>query len=65
MLGFSVTADDQGILRRVQVKADVESNASGIIYAYSFPCITRQDGRFPIKVGLTMTGDAGARVTWL
>ena len=34
---------------------DVESNDSGIIYACSFPSIRRNDGRFPIKVGLTTT----------
>lgn len=42
---------------------DVESDDAGIIYAYSFPAIVRKDGRFPIKVGLTTTGDADARVT--
>lgn len=41
---------------------DVESDDAGIIYAYSFPTIVRKDGRFPIKVGLTTTGDADARV---
>jgi hypothetical protein len=41
---------------------DVESNDSGTIYAYSFPSIRRNDGKFPIKVGLTTTGDADARV---
>lgn len=42
---------------------DIESDDAGIIYAYSFPSIVRKDGRFPIKVGLTTTGDAGARVS--
>lgn len=42
---------------------DVESDDAGIIYAYSFPTIVRKDGRFPIKVGLTTTGDADTRVT--
>lgn len=42
---------------------DIESDDAGIIYAYSFPTIVRKDGnRFPIKVGLTTTGDAEARV---
>lgn len=42
---------------------DVESDDAGIIYAYSFPSIVRKDGgRFPIKVGLTTTGDAETRV---
>ncbi len=43
---------------------DVESDDAGIIYAYSFPSIVRKDGvKFPIKVGLTTTGDADARVS--
>lgn len=44
------------------VATDVDSNDSGIIYAYTFPSVIRTDGKFPIKVGLTMTGDAEARV---
>ena len=40
---------------------DAEDDGSGIIYAYTFPSI-RKDGRFPIKVGRTMAGDAEARV---
>ena len=42
---------------------DVESDDAGIIYAYSFPSIVQAEGKFPIKVGLTTTGDANARVT--
>lgn len=45
------------------VATDIESNDAGIVYAYSFPSIMRRDGKFPIKVGLTTTGDADARVT--
>ena len=45
------------------VATDVESNDPGVIYAYSFPSIRKNDGRFPIKVGLTTTGDTEARVT--
>jgi hypothetical protein len=45
------------------VATDIESNDPGIIYAYSFPFIRKNDGRFPIKVGLTTTGDTEARVT--
>jgi hypothetical protein len=45
------------------VATDVESNDPGIIYAYSFPSIRKNEGRFPIKVGLTTTGDIEARVT--
>jgi T5orf172 domain len=44
------------------VATDVESNDPGIIYAYSFPAIRKNDGKFPIKVGLTTTGDTEARV---
>lgn len=44
------------------VATDVESDDAGIIYAYSFPSIVRKDSKFPIKVGLTTTGDADARV---
>ncbi|WP_297490586.1 GIY-YIG nuclease family protein [Acidocella sp.] len=44
------------------VATDVESNDPGTIYAYSFPLIRRDTGGFPIKVGLTTTGDVPARV---
>ena len=44
------------------VATDVDSNDAGIIYAYSFPSIRRDEGKFPIKIGLTTTGDADARV---
>ncbi len=43
---------------------DVDADDTGIIYAYSFPSIVREDGvKFPIKVGLTTTDDADARVS--
>lgn len=42
---------------------DVESDDSGTIYAYSFPSIIRNDGRFPIKVGKTVKEDAESRIT--
>ncbi len=45
------------------VAADVDEDDSGTIYAYSFPLIQRATDRFPIKIGLTTTGDAQARVT--
>ena len=54
---------DEEVAEADAVATDVESNDLGIIYAYSFPSIRRNDGRFPIKVGLTTTGDADARVT--
>ncbi|MBU0621395.1 MAG: GIY-YIG nuclease family protein [Gammaproteobacteria bacterium] len=41
---------------------DIESDDAGIIYAYTFPSIVKKDGRFPIKIGLTTTGDADTRV---
>lgn len=44
------------------VATDVESNDAGIIYAYTFPSIRKAGDKFPIKVGLTTTGDADARV---
>jgi len=54
---------DEEMAEADAVATDVESNDAGIIYAYSFPSIMRQDGKFPIKVGLTTTGDADARVS--
>lgn len=45
------------------VATDIESDDAGIIYAYSFPSIVRKGEKFPVKVGLTTTGDADARVT--
>lgn len=54
---------DEEMAEADAVATDVESNDAGIIYAYSFPSIMRQDGKFPIKVGLTTTGDAEARVS--
>ena len=44
------------------VATDSESNDAGFIYAYTFPTIRKSDGRFPIKIGLTTTGDCEARV---
>ena len=44
------------------VATDVESHDPGIIYAYTFPSIRRTEGKFPIKIGLTTTGDTEARV---
>ena len=45
------------------VATDIDANDAGTIYAYSFPSIMKEGGKFPIKVGLTTTGDALARVT--
>jgi hypothetical protein len=57
---FSV---DEELAEADAVATDVESNDSGIIYAYSFPSIRKNGSKFPIKIGLTITGDAGERVT--
>jgi hypothetical protein len=54
---------DEELAEADAVATDIESNDSGIIYAYSFPTIRASNGKFPIKVGLTTTGDAHARVT--
>ena len=53
---------DEEMAEADAVATDVESNDAGTLYAYSFPSIMRSDGRFPVKVGLTTTGDAKARV---
>jgi hypothetical protein len=60
---FKNLSIDEELAEADAVATDIESNDSGIIYAYSFPSIKRDDGKFPIKVGLTTTGDTEARVT--
>jgi hypothetical protein len=60
---FKNISIDEELAEADAVATNVDSNDSGIIYAYSFPSIRRNDGKFPIKVGLTTTGDAEARVT--
>lgn len=54
---------DEELAEADAVATDVESNDSGIIYAYSIPSIRKNNGKFPIKIGLTTTGDSEARVT--
>jgi hypothetical protein len=54
---------DEELAEADAVATDPESNDSGIIYAYSFPSIRKDDSKFPIKIGLTITGDAAERVT--
>lgn len=44
------------------VATDVESTDAGVIYAYSFPSIRKPHGPYPIKIGLTTTGDPETRV---
>ncbi|TAN75079.1 MAG: GIY-YIG nuclease family protein [Gallionella sp.] len=53
---------DEELAEADAVATDVMSNDSGIIYTYSFPSIIKTGAKFPIKVGLTTTGDADARV---
>jgi len=60
---FKNISIDQELAEADAVATNVESNDSGTIYAYSFPLIRKNDGRYPIKVGLTTTGDTNARVT--
>jgi hypothetical protein len=60
---FKNISIDEELAEADAVATDVESNDSGIIYAYSFPSIRKSDGKFPIKIGLTVTGDASERVT--
>lgn len=54
---------DEEIAEADAVATDIESNDAGVIYAYTFPSIRKVESKFPIKVGLTTTGDADARVT--
>jgi hypothetical protein len=60
---FKNVSIDEELAEADAVATDVDSNDSGIIYAYSFPSITREAGKFPIKIGLTTTGQADARIT--
>lgn len=53
---------DEEMAEADAVATDVESNDAGIIYTYTFPSIRKVQGKFPIKIGLTTTGDADARV---
>lgn len=54
---------DEELAEADAVATDIESNDAGLIYAYSFPSIMGLDGKFPIKIGLTTTGDAASRVS--
>jgi len=54
---------DEELAEADAVATDIESNDSGIIYAYSFPSIMKNEDKFPIKIGLTTTGDAETRIT--
>jgi hypothetical protein len=53
---------DEEMAEADAVATDVESNDAGIIYAYTFPSIRKTEGKYPVKIGLTTTGDADARV---
>lgn len=59
---FKNISIDEELAEADAVATNVESNEPGIIYAYSFPSIRKKDSKFPIKIGLTTTGDAEARV---
>jgi hypothetical protein len=54
---------DEEVAEVDAVATDVDADDAGTIYAYSFPSIIKPNGKFPIKVGLTTTGDANARVS--
>jgi hypothetical protein len=53
---------DEELAEAEAVATDVDSDESGTIYAYSFSLIQKVGERFPIKVGLTTTGNAQVRV---
>jgi len=57
----SVSLEDE-LAEADAVATDIESHDAGLIYAYSFPSIQKAGCKFPIKVGLTTTGDTNARV---
>jgi hypothetical protein len=59
---FKNISIDEELAEADAVATDVESNDSGLIYAYSFPSIRKGEGKFPIKIGLTVNGDAEERV---
>jgi hypothetical protein len=54
---------DEELAEIEAVATDLDSDHPGAIYAYSFPSIKKSDSKFPIKIGLTTTGDTQARVT--
>jgi len=60
---FKNISIDEEVAEADAVVNDVDPDDSGLIYAYSFPSIRKDGGKFPIKIGLTATGDAEARVT--
>jgi hypothetical protein len=61
---ISIEEEDEEIAEADADAADTTSglDAAGIIYAYSFPSIVRRSEKFPIKIGLTTTDDAEARI---
>lgn len=59
---FKNISIDEELAEADAVATDEDSNEPGIIYAYSFPSIKKNGGKFPIKIGLTVTGDAAERV---
>lgn len=59
---FSNISLEEEMAEADALATEIESNDAGTIYAYSFPSIIKKDDKFPIKIGLTTTGDAEARV---
>jgi hypothetical protein len=59
---FKNLSIDEELAEADAVATDEESDDLGIIYAYSFPSIQKNEGKFPIKIGLTLNGDAEGRV---
>ena len=45
-----------------EIAFDIDSDEAGCIYAYSFPTLKKENGRFPVKIGLTTSGDPENRV---
>jgi hypothetical protein len=60
---FKNVSLDEEVAEADAVATDEDSDDSGTIYAYSFPTISKQHEAFPIKVGLTTTGNIEARVS--
>lgn len=45
-----------------EVAFDIDSDEAGCIYAYSFPTLKKENGRFPVKIGRTTGSDPENRV---
>jgi hypothetical protein len=61
--GFVPTRDDEEeVAEADEIAFDIDSDEAGCIYAYSFPTLKKENGRFPVKIGLTTSGDPENRV---